>query len=249
MTNKPTRLDKRTLIIFASVLGVEAVVCAGLVMSVHNRKSALEQTLAQKESALSRVRTVSAGLPGLEAQYAKMLSQIRILERTLPPPEYIPTLLGDVERTAKASGVLIQEFRPKTAAPNADPAAASTPASSGETTQKHFDMTVTGNYRQVQTFLQNLTKFRKVLALNSIKLQPAAGGKVGVSPNLTGTLSLTAFVLPPGPAGIDGPAPTVEAAEQPMQRVAPPPAAAATAAARKVAASKGLVPAQTATRS
>lgn len=195
MANERKRLDKRTLAVLGIVLGIEAIACAGVAMSVHNKKAAMEQTLAGKETALSNVRTVSAGLPGLQAQYEKMQAQVQNLEKGLPAVEYIPTLLGDVERTAIASGVKIQEFRPKPVA--IGPAAAQEAAPANATTQQQFDMTVTGNYGQIQKYLKSLTKFRKILALNSIKLQPAVGGKGGVSPQLTATLTLTAYVLPP----------------------------------------------------
>lgn len=202
MANKHKRLDKRTLGVIGIVLGVQTIVCAGLVMSVHNKKAAMEQTLVGKETALNNVRTVSAGLPGLQAQYEKMQAQVRYLELGLPQPEYIPTLLGDVEKTAITSGVTIQEFRPKPAAtgPGAAPA-----ASTNGCTQQQFDMTVTGSYGQIQKFLQSLTRFRKILALNSIKLQPMPGGKPSQSPSLSAALSLTAFVLPPAPI-VDAPA-------------------------------------------
>jgi Tfp pilus assembly protein PilO len=230
MANKRRRLDKRTLVVLGSVMAVEMVICAGLVMSVHNRKAALEQTLAGKETALSNVRTVSAGLPGLEAQYAKMQAQVQFLEKGLPQPEYIPTLLSDVEKTAIASGISIQEFRPKLAPAGVG---ATTQAPTNGATQEQFDMTVVGDYGHIQKFLQSLTRFRKILALNSIKLQPVAGGTQGSSPELTAALSLTAFALPPAPAMEVAGAPNVSVAQ-------PASASAAAPAAAKVAARMGI---------
>lgn len=237
MANKQRRLDKRTLIVLGSVLGIEIIVSAGVVMSVHNRKAALEQTLSGKETALSNVRTVSAGLPGLEAQYEKMQAQVAFLENGLPQPEYIPTLLGEVEKTARTSGVSIQEFRPK-AAPGG--VGSATGAPSAGAIQQQFDMTVLGDYGHIQTFLKSLTRFRKILALNTIKLQPAAGCTFGKSPQLNAALSLTAFALPPAPTSVVHGAPNISAS------LAGPANAAAPAAA-KLAARAGITP-QSATR-
>ena len=239
MASNRKRLDKRTLGVIGIVLGVQIIFCAGLVMSVHNKKAAMEQTLTGKETALNNVRTVSAGLPGLLSQYEKMQAQVRFLEKGLPQPQYIPTLLGDIEKTAISSGIRIQEFRPKVVA--AGPGTA-TPASTNGFIQQQFDMTVTGNYRQIQKFLQSLTKFRKILALNSIKLQPAPGGKPSQSPVLTAALSLTAFVLPPSPA--DAPAALVTSV---AQAGAPAPVAAAKAGA-KVADGHGITASNAAVR-
>lgn len=193
MASKRKRLDRTTLFILGGVLAVETVACVGVSMSIHNRKVAMEQTLSGKEAALANVRTVSASLPSMQEEYAKMQAQVRFLESGLPSSDYIPTLLGQVERTAKTCGVKISDFRPKAAASPAPPSG--TPDGA---TQHMFDITVSGNYRQVQQFLHALTRFRKILALNSIKLQPTSdGGKGGVSPVLNGSLSFTAYVLPP----------------------------------------------------
>lgn len=226
MSSRVRRIDKRTLIVLGTVLGIEMIAGAGVVMSVHNRKAAMEQTLAGKETALSNVRTVSAGLPGLEAQYQKMQAQVAFLENGLPLPEYIPTLLGDVEKMAGSSGVQILEFRPK-AAPTGVGSATSAPASGA--TQQQFDLTVLGDYGHIQKFLQSLTRFRKILALNSIKLQPAAGSDFGKSPQLNAALSLTAFALPATPESVVHGAPNMSVAD------AVPASAAAPAAAKAVA--------------
>jgi Tfp pilus assembly protein PilO len=193
-----SRLDKNTLIIVGAVLGLEIVACGGTMMSIHKKKTALEQTLAGKETALADVRTVSASLPAMQDQYTKMQSQVKFLEQALPPAAYIPTLLGQVEETARASGVTIQSFRPVAAAPAA-PAEGEDKAADAAA-KRQFDMTISGDYANVQKFLQSLTKFRKILALESIQLQPAAADRAGGSPSLTGTLSFTAYILAPGPA-------------------------------------------------
>lgn len=241
MASKRKRLDKRTLYIVGAALGVEVLVCAGLVMSVHTKKAAMEQTLTGKETALSNVRTVSAGLPGLHAQYEKMVAQVRNLEEGLPPAEYIPTLLGDIEQTAIASGVRIVEFRPKAVPPSTG--SATTETTTSGCTQQMFDMTVTGSYGHIQKYLQSLTRFRKILALNSIKMQPTASSKAKTSPDLTATLSLTAYVLPPVAPGVPG-APNMTAA----MTSKPETASAAAPAAAKMAAKQGISVPQAAAR-
>jgi hypothetical protein len=85
MPSKRKRLDKNTLIIIGVALGLETVAAGGVVMSIHNKKAALEKTLAGKESALADVRTVSASLPALRDQYSRMQAQVKFLERGLPP--------------------------------------------------------------------------------------------------------------------------------------------------------------------
>lgn len=208
MASKRKRLDKNTLIIIGVALGVETLAAGGVVMGIHNKKVALEKTLAGKETALADVRTVSAGLPALRDQYARMQTQVKFLERGLPPAEYIPTLLGQVEETARASGVTIQSFRPRAEA-------AAPPTEDGKdkpaepSNKRQFDMTVNGSYASVQKFLLSLTKFRKILSLDSIQLQPVAADTPGASPSLNGNLGFTAYILPPAPAE---PAPGVSAA-------------------------------------
>jgi Tfp pilus assembly protein PilO len=201
MPNK-RRLDKNTLFIVGAVLGLETVAGAGVGMSIHNKKMALEQTLKGKEAALADVRTVSASLPALQDQYGKMQAQVKFLERSLPPAAYIPTLLGQVEETARASNIEIKMFRPKVTPPQASDASADKPSDGSG--QRQFDIQISGSYANVQKFLHSLTKFRKVLALDTIQLQPGNTQGATASPDLTGHLSFTAYILPPGPG--DNPA-------------------------------------------
>lgn len=248
MASKKSRLDKKTLLVLSGVLGIETVACVGIGMTVYNRKSALEQTLAGKETALANVRTISASLPAMQVQYLKMQAQVQFLERSLPPAEYIPTLLGQVEQTAKACGVKIQEFRPK-AQPAAAPAAADgaeAASADGGVTKMQFDVSIRGDYQQIQRFLQSLTRFRKILALESLTLNPSAASDAGVSPILTGSMSFTAYVLPPTtdttePAPASAPNAAVRAAANPAAVVAPA-ANQAAQAARQAASERGLTP-------
>lgn len=245
MASKKSRLDKKTLLVLGGVLGFETIVCAGIGMSVYNRKSALEQTLAGKETALANVRTISASLPALQAQYLKMQAQVQFLERALPPAEYIPTLLGQVEQTAIASGVAIQEFRPKAQA-ETPPAAAEGSAASPDAgvSKMQFDVSIRGDYTQIQRFLQSLTRFRKILALDSLTLNPSAATDVNVSPVLTGSMSFTAYVLPPSTDAVEpvsAPEEAVRAAANPAAVVAPA-ADRAAQAARQAASERGLAP-------
>jgi Tfp pilus assembly protein PilO len=196
MPNK-RRLDKNTLLLVGVVLGLETVACVGVAMSIHNKKIALDKTLKGKEAALADVRTVSASLPALQDQYGKMLAQVKFLERSLPPAAYVPTLLGQVEETARASNITIKTFRPKAMPPQASGDKDDKPSDGSG--QRQFDIQISGNYADVQKFLQSLTTFRKVLALDSIQLQPGNTKTPGGSPDLMGNLSFTAYILPPGP--------------------------------------------------
>lgn len=207
MATKRKRLDKNTLIIIGAVLGLETVALGGVVLSIHNKKAALEKTLAGKEAALADVRTVSASLPAMQEQYTKMQAQVKFLEHSLPPAEYIPTLLGQVEETARVSGVSIQSFRPRAATP-APAADGSQGADASD--KRQFDLTINGSYTDVQKFLHALTKFSKILALDSIQLQPGQTDQVA-SPTLTGNLGFTAFILPPAPADAAPAAPASQA--------------------------------------
>ncbi|HEY3267772.1 MAG TPA: type 4a pilus biogenesis protein PilO [Armatimonadota bacterium] len=226
MASKRRRLDKKTLIVIGAVLGAEIIVCGGAVMGIHTRKTGMEQTLSGKESALTSVRTVSASMPALRLEYTRMQAQVRFLESSLPPAEYVPTLLGQVEHAANQCGVTIAEFRPKPAPPT--PPGATANSAPGGATQQVFDMSVHGKYNQVQKFLATLTQFRKILALTSVKLQPASNGGVGDSPALTGNLTFTAYLMPSTASAAPAPSAATSrataAAPAPGQQVAVAPA-------------------------
>jgi Tfp pilus assembly protein PilO len=195
MRTKRRKLDKKTLIIMSAVLAVQVIACGALGASVHGRKAAAEQALAAKEDALQNVRIVSASLPALREEYSTTLARVRFLEGALPPSDYIPTLLGQIEQAARENGVEILEFRPKPA----PPAAATTEEAGDAPKTMAFSLNVMGSYGETQRFLQSLTRFRKVLALQTIALKPTTGTDVGLSPKLTGTMEFIAYVLPDAP--------------------------------------------------
>jgi len=244
MASKKTRLNKKTLWVLGGILGVESVACLGLGFGIHTRKAALEKTLAGKETALADIRTVSASLPALQDQYLRMQAQVQYLEGALPPAEYIPTLLGQVEQTARACGVQIQEFRPKASPLRVGPETEDQKDAAADTTTKtQFEMVIRGNYKQVQQFLQSLTRFRKILSLDTLNLRPSGNSKAGVSPDLTANLVLTAYVLAPtqmAPAGKPATATATASAADAAGSAAAEAASAAGSAARQAAADRGI---------
>lgn len=151
----------------------------------------MDKTLTAKEANLESVRALSATLPALQRDYRVIQSRLAHLEGLVPSEDYVPTLLGQIEKTAIASGLKIVEFRPKPVS-----AAANEEAPTGPRTFQ-FDLTVNGNYRQVQKMLVSLTNFKKILGLNSVKMLPVGNPVPLKNPTLTTTLSFTAYMLTP----------------------------------------------------
>jgi Tfp pilus assembly protein PilO len=185
------RLDKKALTVLGVFLGLEVIACGGVLFSLQAKRNAMDRTLVAKEANLESVRALSATLPALQKDYRVIQARLAHLEGLLPSEDYVPTLLGQIEKTATGCGLKIAEFRPKPVS-----AAANEEATTGPRTFQ-FDLTVTGNYRQVQKMLVSLTNFKKILGLNSVKMMPVGDAVPGKNPTLTTTLSFTAHMLTP----------------------------------------------------
>jgi Tfp pilus assembly protein PilO len=194
------RLDKRALGVLGAILGLEVLACGGMLFSLQSKRNGLERTLVAKEANLQSVRAVSASLPSLQRDYSLIQAQLEHLEGGLPGEDYVPTLLGQVEKVALGSSLRITEFRPKPV----NPAAAEETPEGPKTFQ--FDMTVTGTYSHVQKFLVNITRFRKILALTSVSLRPVGDALKGQNPPLSAQLTFTAYLVTPNGAPAAPPA-------------------------------------------
>lgn len=199
MASRKSRLNTRTLWVLGGLLGLQSLACLGIGFATYSRKAGLERTLLARQKELTDIRTISASYPALQQEYDEMRQRVQFLESSLPSEEYIPTLLAQIEETARSRGVAIQEFRPKEQ--KSGGSRESKDSDQASSARKiSFEMVVHGNYGQMQQFLTSLTQFRKILALEQMNLTPTSGDAVRVSPRLAGKLSFTAYVLASDPS-------------------------------------------------
>jgi len=194
------------------------VVSYMMVVSPERKQAAsLGTQVSTAASELAAVQTQVASGSGAQAKYATAYTSIVSLGKAVPPSEEVPSLIYQI---AQASGQMHVEFSsilPATAGGSAPAAASASTAASTGFTQMPFTLAFNGSFLGLYHLFQQLDGFTvvspsgavqvsgRLLTIQSVKLAPAggsgggaSGGSAAASEGLSGTVSATAYVLPPG---------------------------------------------------
>jgi len=205
----------------AALLGFDLMVYVVASGSSRQAKSELSSREAQVENS----KKVAMRLDASQLKYQEVAARLTILERSVSKADYMPTMLKQLENTGKAVKLQVVGVRPaieteKKAAPPAnrpagdgqDSSASPAPAAAKKTAPKPYDtmvveVEVRGSYWNTMRFLDELTRFPKIVAVNGVEISPngdslrqvverGGRGRSTVSPSLNVTLNLCAFVFP-----------------------------------------------------
>ena len=197
------RASKNALIVLAFVA---IMIMAGCTWMYYNRSaklSAMEAEVKQKEDLLANSKRTAKRLSDIQAVYNDDQAKLDVLEKGVSSKAYVPTLLRQLEDLGKSSNLRVVGVRPKP--PVAVPVqVANGPNAKSKKVVKspdpydrlELDIEVNGKYWDVVKFLRKITYFPKIVAVNNIQVNPAAGDpKKSGSPMLTAKVSATAFIL------------------------------------------------------
>lgn len=205
------------IIFFGCVLGYMAA--AGKMKSTATELEAKQKKVTESEQ-------IAQKLEQSKLNYYDACSQIRFLESSVSNSAYVPTLLKQLEFLGKSVNLKVIGVRPqpvevvatqrkitsgKDAANGNVEAASQTQADpNGNAAQKpaqkpapydelKVDIEVEGKYMSALDFLYKLTSFPKIIAVNSVQMNPSSGSldnklMVG-SPTLNIKVNVTAFVF------------------------------------------------------
>ena len=236
-----TGRDRKVLI----GLIVLVVVAAGwmLVVSPERKKAeSLNSKVSTAESTLSTAQTQLAAAQAAKAQYPKAYASVVTLGKAVPAEEEVPSLIVELEQASNTHAV---EFNSITAgggkgSSSSSGSTATVAASSGGFTQMPFTFQFSGGFFSLEKLFHQLTKFTtrtsagltvsgRLLTIQSVSLAPEASGSPsahGAGQTLQGTITATAYVLPPGEALTAGAGAAAPAAtgttSSPTSAAAPP---------------------------
>jgi Tfp pilus assembly protein PilO len=150
-----------------------------------------EQT--QNESSVKE--QLAKSLQNLEEARARLTH----LERGIPGTAYIPTMLQELEKTGKASGIAVTGIRPVPRAVAANTSAAG--SDSGEVLSKPayeeigIEVKGRGKYAAAMKFVQALQAFPKIVSVHTIDITPSMDQKEAASGSVEITVGLTAYLF------------------------------------------------------
>jgi Tfp pilus assembly protein PilO len=220
------KISRKSLVVLiavaAALLGCDLIVY--VVASGWLRQA--ETVLSSRESQVENSKKVAMRLDASQRKYEEVAAKLTVLERSVSKAEYMPTMLKQLETAGKAVKLDVVGVRPvisqekpastnKSAGSEQDGASSSTAA--GAAAKKKapkppydtmlVDIEVEGSYWNTMRFLDGLTKFPKIVAVNSVQMSPngvslrqvierPGGGRFTVSPSLNIKLNLCAFIFP-----------------------------------------------------
>lgn len=159
--------------------------------NLNSAKSDLQKMQADAKDAKALGRDLETSKAALEASAVKL----QHLEAGVQDYAYIPTLLSELEKLGKASGISVVGVRPMP-----KPVTAKKDSDGGIPKRKTYDeldieVKGRGSYRAVMNFVQALGKFPKIVAARTVDLTPKnEPGQTATS--LDVTIDLRAYVFP-----------------------------------------------------
>ena len=118
----------------------------------------LKSQYEQKSAELARARASVADLPRFEAEYEQLHQRWEMASELLPTERQLPTLLRKITLAGQQTGITFTMFRPGPVQP------------SDYHTEMPIQVSVSGDYHSVGSFLAELANMRRIVTVSNLKL-------------------------------------------------------------------------------
>lgn len=200
--------------IVLGVLATAATIAAFWFVAIAPRRDEAGKLAAEVETAQTRADTARAKLATAEAakrDYDQQVLTIARLGKAVPPSDDVPSLVYQLERTARNAGI---DFRSINLSESGAPApAAGSPATTpGGLTPLPFKLRFEGQFLELRRFLDlvhSMTKPKggteldvkgRLMVVDGVSMAPSESG----FPNVKAEVLATAFVAPAAAAKVPG---------------------------------------------
>lgn len=203
-----TGRDRMVLIVLAAV-AVIALAWIEVVSPERKRASKVEAQVTSAEVALSNARTKLVSAQEDEHRFASAYSSLVSLGEAVPAAEEVSSLVYAVDKAAGSAHVEFQSISSGGGSSTASVAPTEAGVASASFKQLPFTFTFVGSFFDLYGMMRKLERFTlttsegnvhvsgRLLTINGLSLSAATGGETS-SGKLTGTVTATAYVLPPG---------------------------------------------------
>lgn len=180
---------------------------AGGIYWQYTSYSELQARVQAAEKQVEENRTIAQRLGKAQEQYTNISQKLQHLELSVSERAYIPTLLKQLETTAKSHRLTVLSVRPSNAQPQ--PKAQSEDEEKKKEEKKPaepyekqvIDVSVQGQFWDVIRFTEDLTRFPKILAVERVQLRPRQRKDPGDPFEVEAQFTLTAFIFRSGEGG------------------------------------------------
>jgi Tfp pilus assembly protein PilO len=219
--------SKKAIVLLATVAIGEVAATTGIFLQQQAAYARASATLAQKEQEREEGKRLASKLAGSQTALQRDRQRLKYLETGVPRAAYVPTLLRQIERLATTTNNRVLSIRPELEKPQkvtkrqrhrdpeADEKAAKNPVVA-EPVNVPYDrlriqLNLDGTYASTQRFLQELTRFPKIMAVEAVSLRPRPHQDDQTGSFLAADLRVVAFIWKGGQMPV-APAPVSDSA-------------------------------------
>jgi Tfp pilus assembly protein PilO len=219
-----SRRDRIALMVIATlaVLGAAWI----LVVSPERKQATtLGTQLSSAETQLASAEGQLADARGAQSRYAEAYASVVSLGKAVPPNQEVPSLIYELSQASHQKNVEFASIASTTAGGAAPSTPIGAPAAAGAFTQMPFTFVFNGSFFDLEHLFTRVSGFVKqstsgplrvsgrLLTIQSVKLEPltnsvAAGAHTTRTPQLTGTITASAYQLPASEGVAGGASPT-----------------------------------------
>jgi len=163
--------------------------------NMNDKLNTLQADFQQKSTELARAKATVADLPRFEAEYEQLHQQWSAAAELLPMDKELPALLRKVTLAAEQTGCQFVSFRPSATHPQQ------------YYTEMPMQITVTGGYHQVGSFMAELANMRRIVTVSGVHLKPNGKTTDGSTTSVDFTASAYSLNNTPAPDPTAKPAP------------------------------------------
>jgi Tfp pilus assembly protein PilO len=205
----------RMVLIGVIVLAVLAGAWLLVVSPKRQQAGKLDTQVSEARAQLSTAEGQLSSARSAQVQYAAAYASIVSLGKAVPASEEVPSLIYQLAQASNQKNVEFSSIAAGSGTGSSISASAATPTvAAAGFSQMPFTFVFNGSYFDLEHLFQELNRFTvrttsgglqvsgRLLTVQSVKLAPLAtsgsGASQGVSERLSGTITATAYVLPPG---------------------------------------------------
>ncbi len=204
------RLESAVRVIGLAIL-ITLLLGIGSAYFPYSMISEAQNHLAERQKALEQARQAPGQLRILQAQLEQTQRNLAFLERGVSEAAYIPTMLKQIEDTARALNLKIVAIRPQQPAQNntggGQNDAKKNNTSGGQNDAKKqqakpyeeqmIEISLQGHFWSLMSFLKQLDEYPKILAVQTMNLQAKSTTQqtADTNPELEAKFTVKAFIF------------------------------------------------------
>lgn len=140
----------------------------------------INETLEQKRKELEQAQQATSQLRLVQQEYEQTRRELQFLERGVSQYAYIPTMLQQIEQTAKSLNLEISAIRPQQDSQQST-------QDQKEKAQKPYEeqlieISIRGNFWSLMRFLKQLDEYPKILAIQTMQVQSKVQNQLETAP-------------------------------------------------------------------